>query len=143
MGIQEWYQSPQGKRVTGVAYSLGAAVVIVGALFKIQHWPGAGVMLTIGMATEALLFSIGILDKPHKEYHWELVWPELGDDAEGEAHGVVSKNNEVEVPEVNAKQLLQEKVQSLSANIEKLNTTANGLANLSEAANVSSSYISM
>lgn len=142
MGFQEWYNSPAGKRVVGVAYSAGAAIVIVGALFKIMHWPGAGIMLTAGMCTEAVLFLIGVCDKPHKEYHWELVWPELGDEAEGEAHGAAAKTEALEVPEVNVKNLLQEKVQSLSANIEKLNSTAAGLANLNEAANVSSAYIS-
>ncbi len=143
MGFQEWYNSPTGKRVVGVAYSAGAAIVIVGALFKIMHWPGAGIMLTAGMCTEAVLFLIGVCDKPHKEYHWELVWPELNDDgAEAEAHSAPSQSNALEVPEVNVKNLLQEKVQSLSSNIEKLNSTAAGLANLNEAANVSSAYIS-
>lgn len=144
MGFQEWYNSPSGKRVVGVAYSAGAAIVIVGALFKIMHWPGAGVMLTAGMCTEAILFLIGVCDKPHKEYHWEKVWAELGDDAEAEAHGAAtpSQSTALEVPEVDVKSLLQSKVESLSSNIEKLNSTAAGLANLNEAANVSSAYIS-
>lgn len=76
-GFMKWYNSPAGKRTVGVAYSVGAAVVIVGALFKIQHWPGAGPMLTIGMGTEVLLFLIGVLDKPHAEYHWDHVFPAL------------------------------------------------------------------
>ncbi len=72
-----WYESYQGKKVVGMVYSLGAAVVIVGALFKILHLPGAGPMLFAGMLTEALLFSIGCLDKPHPEFHWEEVFPQL------------------------------------------------------------------
>ena len=58
-------------------YSLGASVVIVGALFKILHWPGASYVLMIGMFTEAFLFAIGIFEKPHVTYHWENVFPQL------------------------------------------------------------------
>lgn len=69
----DWYAS-QGRAV-GIVYSLGAAVVIVGALFKIQHLPGAGPMLFAGMLTEALLFTMGVFEKPHPSYHWENVFP--------------------------------------------------------------------
>mgnify|MGYP003315694868 CR=1 FL=1 len=150
MGIVEIMQSPAGKRATGVAYSLGASVVIVGALFKIMHWPGAGVMLTVGMATEAILFAIGIFDKPHKDYHWELVWPELDSEEEGaeaSAHGIVaagkdSDSKNLSIPTVDTKALVEEQLKNLSEGVSKLGNTASQLANLSEAANVSSSYIS-
>ena len=84
-GFMQWYESYKGKRVVGMVYSIGAAVVIVGALFKIMHWPGASSVLIIGMSTEVLLFLIGCLDKPHPTYHWEQVFPQLvGHDAEQE-----------------------------------------------------------
>lgn len=72
-----WYESYSGKRVTGIIYSVGASVVIVGALFKILHWPGASQVLMLGMFTEAFLFLIGTLDKPHTEFHWQEVFPQL------------------------------------------------------------------
>ena len=75
--FMHWYESYQGKRVVACVYSLGASVVIVGALFKIMHFPGAGPMLVVGMGVEALLFAIGCLDKPHPEFHWENVFPQL------------------------------------------------------------------
>ena len=75
--FMHWYESYQGKKIVGAVYSLGASVVIVGALFKIMHFPGAGIMLTIGMGIEALLFAIGCLDKPHADFHWENVFPQL------------------------------------------------------------------
>lgn len=77
--FMSWYESYQGKKVVGMVYSLGASVVIVGALFKILHLPGASQMLFAGMLTEALLFAIGCLDKPHPEFHWEEVFPQLVD----------------------------------------------------------------
>lgn len=76
-GFMEWYESYKGKRVTGIIYSVGAAVVIIGALFKILHWPGASVVLMVGMFTEAFLFMIGTLDAPHPTYAWEQVFPQL------------------------------------------------------------------
>lgn len=76
-GFMNWYESYQGKKVVGAVYSLGASVVIVGALFKIMHFPGAGAMLMVGMGVEALLFAIGCLDKPHTEFHWNNVFPQL------------------------------------------------------------------
>ena len=76
-GFMHWYESYQGKKVVGAVYSLGASVVIIGALFKIMHFPGAGPMLIVGMGVEALLFAIGCLDRPHADFHWENVFPQL------------------------------------------------------------------
>ena len=76
-GFMAWYESYTGKKVVGCVYSLGASIVIVGALFKIMHFPGAGPMLIAGMTIEAILFAIGCLDKPHADFHWENVFPQL------------------------------------------------------------------
>lgn len=72
-----WYESYNGKNIVGIVYSVGASVVIIGALFKILHWPGASQVLMVGMFTEAFLFIIGALDRPHPEFHWENVFPQL------------------------------------------------------------------
>lgn len=58
-------------------YGWGAAVVIVGALFKINHWPGAVLMLIIGMGTEAIIFFLSAFEPLHVEWDWSLVYPEL------------------------------------------------------------------
>lgn len=75
--FMHWYESYKGKNVVNIVYSVGASVVIIGALFKILHWPGASTVLMIGMFTESFLFLIGTLDKPHPEFHWENVFPQL------------------------------------------------------------------
>lgn len=69
-------------KVMNFCYGMGAAVVIVGALFKIQHYPGAGPLLIIGLCTEALIFGLSAFDPVDKELDWSLVYPEL---AGGEA----------------------------------------------------------
>ena len=66
-----------GQRLFNFAYSLGAAIVIWGALFKILHLPGGNTLLCIGMGTEVLMFILTAFDRPPKEYHWEDVFPEL------------------------------------------------------------------
>lgn len=66
-------------------YSIGAAIVILGALAKINHYSigpiDGSTVLLIGMGMEVIVFTIFALDKPKGEYEWERVYPELGDDA--------------------------------------------------------------
>lgn len=70
------------KKVMNFAYGMGAAVVIIGALFKLMHWPGASIMLIVGLGVEALIFGLSAFDPVEKELDWSLVYPEL---AGGEA----------------------------------------------------------
>ena len=68
-------------------YSIGAAVVIIGAMGKIMHYDWAGIMLPIGLGTEAVIFVIYALQsylRPTVEYNWERVYPELSNDFKGE-----------------------------------------------------------
>jgi len=58
-------------------YGIGAAVVILGALFKIMHWPGSGPMLVIGLGAEAVIFIFSAFEPIHEDPNWELVYPEL------------------------------------------------------------------
>ena len=138
--FMHWYESYQGKKIVGAVYSLGASVVIVGALFKIMHFPGAGIMLTIGMGIEALLFAIGCLDKPHADFHWENVFPQLMGHGADPAlleelqsrpcptllgGGVDGGNKSADVPVIDEKA-----VEALKAGIANLSKTANQLSEL-------------
>src|SRR5687768_10072999 len=66
-------------------YGLGAAVVIVGALFKIQHWDGADLMLIVGLSTEAVIFALSAFQPQPHDPDWAKVYPQLADDFTGEA----------------------------------------------------------
>jgi gliding motility-associated protein GldL len=77
MGITELVQSSGWKSFTAKLYGFGASVVMVGALFKIQHWPGAGIALTAGLLTEAIIFFFSAFEPLHEELDWTLVYPEL------------------------------------------------------------------
>ncbi len=65
------------KKFMAKLYGFGAAVVIVGALFKIMHWPGANIALIAGLGTEALIFIFSAFEPIHEDPNWELVYPEL------------------------------------------------------------------
>jgi gliding motility-associated protein GldL len=77
MSLAELVQSSGWKNFIAKLYGLGASVVIVGALFKIQHWPLAGTMLTIGLLTESIIFFFSAFEPLHEEVDWTLVYPEL------------------------------------------------------------------
>lgn len=69
--IERFLSGEKGQRFFNFAYSIGAAIVIWGALFKILHLPGGDTLLAVGMGTEVLMFILTAFDKPTKEYKWE------------------------------------------------------------------------
>jgi gliding motility-associated protein GldL len=77
MGITEIVQSSGWKSFTAKLYGIGASIVITGALFKIMHWPGAGIALTAGLLIEAIIFFFSAFEPLHEELDWTLVYPEL------------------------------------------------------------------
>jgi gliding motility-associated protein GldL len=78
MGVVEFlFETKKGKKIMGLLYGIGASIVIIGALFKIEHWPGASTMLIIGLSTEAIIFFVSAFEPPHTEVDWTLAYPEL------------------------------------------------------------------
>ena len=75
--VEHFLSGESGQRFFNFAYSIGGAIVIWGALFKILHLPGGNTLLSIGMGTEVLMFILTAFDRPPKEYHWEEVFPVL------------------------------------------------------------------
>jgi hypothetical protein len=69
--------SYRGKTIFNLFYGLGAAVAILGTLFKLLHLDGANIMLALGLGTEVLIFAISALEPPYRNYHWEYVFPIL------------------------------------------------------------------
>jgi gliding motility-associated protein GldL len=90
MNLAELVQSSGWKNFIAKLYGLGASVVIIGALFKIQHWRMAGTMLTIGLLTEAVIFFFSAFEPLHEEVDWSLVYPELAGIPEDESPELVS-----------------------------------------------------
>lgn len=107
-------QSKSTKKLFNMAYGLGASVVIIGALFKILHWEfgplTGGLLLAVGLITEALIFAISAFEPVDDEYDWSLVYPELnGGQSKGknaaqeakEAEGILSRKLDELLKEAN------------------------------------------
>ena len=103
-------QSKSTKKLFNMAYGLGASVVIIGALFKILHWElgplNGGVLLAIGLITEALIFAISAFEPVDDELDWSLVYPELAG-----AEPAVRKNAIIE--ETQSEGMLSQKLDNL------------------------------
>lgn len=117
--------SKKGKNFMAKLYGIGAAVVILGALFKILHWPGADIMLIVGLGTEAIIFFFSAFEKPGKEYDWSLVYPELaGMESDDEEKG--SPIRDLDSMMENAK-IDSDLISSLGDGLRKVSVAANGL----------------
>lgn len=82
MNIGEIIKSKRWKALMGYVYSWGASVVLIGALFKLEHWNYSGIMLTVGLMTEAFIFFVSAFEPPIEQPDWTRVYPELQDDYE-------------------------------------------------------------
>lgn len=145
MAKESFLSSPKGKKMVGYAYGFGAAVVIVGALFKILHLPGASVVLTLGMGTEAILFALSAFEDPHKEYHWDLVFPQLeggeGGPIMGAAPAAPAAKSGNSIDDIaQAGKLSESDVQKLNDGIRKLSETAAQISDVTAAVSASSNY---
>ena len=107
-------------------YGWGAAVVILGALFKLQNWPGAGLMLIVGLGTEAVIFFFSAFEKPHEEPDWSLVYPELAYMKDPSEAGTNSPTQELDnmLQNANVDQAL---ITRLGDNLRSFNETVEGV----------------
>ncbi|MGB1169700.1 MAG: gliding motility protein GldL [Flavobacteriaceae bacterium] len=136
-------QSKSTKKLFNMAYGIGAAIVILGALFKIQHFSigpiSGGIMLTIGMAVEAAVFFVSAFEPVEEDLDWTKVYPELGD-AEGEGVGVNGMLSQ------KLDNLLQEAkvdtdlMTNLGNSIKSFHTAAEGLSVASESISSTAKY---
>ncbi|MBR4229209.1 MAG: gliding motility protein GldL [Bacteroidales bacterium] len=140
--IDNLVRSKGYKTFMGYLYGWGAAVVIIGALFKIMHWPGANIMLIAGMGTETVIFFLSAFEPPHKEWDWSLVYPELSGMTEENAMGEPQYDEEgnlIEGSNLPAQDPLTSKIDKMleEANIssELIDRLGQGMSNLAESAN--------
>jgi len=158
--IAHYFETPKGAQVKNLVVCMGAAVVLLGALFKITHWPGATVMLIVGMLTEAALFAMFGLLPPHKDYHWEKFYPGLdvsphvehdleGKEFEGEdgheASGGIAIDSDSSMADELDKALEQaeigpELIENLGANLSKLGEGLDTLGNLADVSAASEEF---
>ncbi|MDP4616382.1 MAG: gliding motility protein GldL [Schleiferiaceae bacterium] len=119
-------------------YGIGAAVVILGALFKIMHWEGANYMLVVGLGTEAVIFLFSAFEKPATEYDWSLVYPELATgDGNGERSLSVTEQLDTALQDGGIDSAL---IQRLGDGMRSLSETAGSLSGAVDAAGATAAY---
>ena len=146
MGLNAFLESKTGKLLLHKTYSFGASIVILGALFKIQHYPGSNFFLNLGLGTETLIFFVFGLQKPHEDVDWSLVYPELsgmhGDESENgkdEKKGSITEQLDDMLEEA---KIGPELMESLEKGMRTLSETAAKMTNIADASIATDSYVS-
>lgn len=144
-------QSKAWKNFMAKLYGIGAAVVIVGALFKIQHWKGADIMLIIGLGTEAVIFFFSAFEKVHEELDWTLVYPELAGIPDGDGRNkdkkAIAKGGSGDSVSQELDKLLSdakigpELVESLGKGMRSLAESTNKMTDIADAQLATTDYV--
>ncbi len=162
MKFAELVHSSGWKNFMAKMYGIGASIVIMGALFKIQHWPGAGIMLTVGLSVEALIFFFSAFEPLHEELDWTLVYPELagmqGDEDDmnairqhnhnrsslpagnysGDGGAALAKFDQM----IQSAEITPDLFEKLGQGLKNLNLTTSKLADISDAGLATNEYVS-
>jgi len=128
-------------------YGWGASVVIIGALFKINHYTGADIMLIIGLGTESCIFFFSAFEPPHVEPDWSLVYPQLAGmyhqgDIDSEKALAKGETVSQELDKMLEKAKIgPELIQSLGDGLRNLNDTTSKLSKVSDASLANDQYV--
>ena len=125
-------QSRSSKKLFNMAYGLGASIVILGALFKILHWElgplNGGLLLAVGLITEAIIFAISAFEPVDDDLDWSLVYPELAGgmskEKKASAQGILSKKLDEMLKDA---RIDSELMNSLSDSIRSFEGAAKGM----------------
>ncbi|MHA7056332.1 type IX secretion system motor protein PorL/GldL [Aquimarina sp. M1] len=119
--------SKSSKKLMNMVYGLGAAVVILGALFKIMHWPFGNEMLIIGLITEALVFTVSAFEPVDDDLDWSLVYPEL-------AGGNKKDKKEIQTPDGMLSKKLDEMLKEARVDSSLMSSLGESIRNFEGAA---------
>lgn len=148
MGLNELVTSKGYVNFMTKLYGWGASVVIIGALFKIMHWPGAGIVLTAGMVTEALIFFFSAFEPPLPHYNWSLVFPQLaiGEEVHQDKKAMKLPSNAPITQQLDnaltEAKIGPELLESLASGMRNLGENAKKLSGVSDAAAATDGYVS-
>ncbi len=147
MGLYALVRSRNYRSFMSKLYGIGASIVIIGALFKINHYWGADIMLIIGLGTESIIFFFSAFEPPHVEPDWSLVYPQLagiyhtGEEVPGaEFKEGDSVTNELDKMLEKAK-IGPELIESLGSGLRNLTETTSQLSNVSNAAAANDTFV--
>jgi gliding motility-associated protein GldL len=139
---KSFFESKKWKKTMNFVYGWGAAIVIVGALFKILHLPGANEMLSVGLLTEAAIFIISSFEPVHQEPDWSLVYPELaGGEPTKKAAGLGGSVSQQLDSLLSQAKIGPELIESLGMGLQSLSSNVKEMASLSNAAVATNEYV--
>jgi len=147
-GLALFFESETGQRVKNVIIGVGAAVVMMGALFKLQSWPFASEMLIAGLSTEAFIFFLQGILPPHANYYWEKFYPGLDVHPhldENSVHANTSKAPKKSVSEqldsmLEGANVETKLIESLGRNLGKLGDNVAKISEIGDASIVTNEY---
>ncbi len=143
MNVGEILKSKKWKVLMGYVYGWGASLVLIGALFKLQHWNHSGIMLTIGLLTEAFIFFLSAFEPPMEQPEWSRVYPELQDDyefleTEEDAKSSIKSNIDSLLGSTN---ITPELLAKIGKSLVDLSNTASGISDISSATLATDVYV--
>lgn len=150
MNMQELVQSSGWKNFMAKLYGWGAALVILGALFKINHWPMATLMLIIGMGTEVIIFFFSAFEPMHEEVDWTLVYPELAGISEDDDFAPVERETRTSASGggfgkldemLENADIKPELFEQLGKGLKNLNQTTQNIMNVADAAQATNQFV--
>ncbi len=147
MGLAEITQGKKFKNFMAKLYGIGAAIVIIGALFKIQHWPASGFFLVLGLGTEAVIFIFSAFEPPHEDVDWSLVYPELAGMEDEDSHSKKDRKKKIDPVVQHLDRLMTdakigpELIASLGTGLRSLGENTSKLADMSDAGVATNEYV--
>lgn len=130
--IAFFFEQKRGKYIKNLIIGLGASVVLIGALAKLEHWWWASYALIVGMCTEAFIFAmLGILP-PHKDYYWERYYPDLDKNPHVEAYRKGKKFDPMPINGIGGGGAGSSATASLDKMLEEANITPANLSRLND-----------
>jgi gliding motility-associated protein GldL len=140
MNLGELFKTKRWKTFMGFIYGWGASVVLIGALFKLEHWQYSGLLLTIGLSTEALIFFLSAFEPSVDIPDWGKVYPELREDYQlAEVEELKSKQSLDQI--LGSSELTPELLDRVGKGLNELSNTARGISDISSATLATDMYV--
>jgi len=143
MSIGDFFKTKGWKTLMGFVYGWGASVVMLGALFKLQHWQHGGLLLTVGLVTEAIIFFLSAFEPPFETYEWSKVYPELREDidwVESDENSRRNKNGGLNQL-LSGSDLSPELFEKVGRSLNELSVAAHGISDISSATLATDTYV--
>lgn len=142
MNLGEIFRTKRWKSFMGYVYGWGASVVMLGALFKLQHWEYSGLFLTIGLITEAFIFFLSAFEPPFDMPDWGKVYPELREEYEVMELDEVNQSNKKGFNQLfSSSDISPELIDNVGKSLSELSAAARGISDISSATLATDMYV--